>query len=31
MREEFAMKIIAFEKHFKPPPAIHRANGTGTV
>jgi hypothetical protein len=30
MREKFAMKIIAFEEHFKLP-AIHQANGTGTV
>jgi hypothetical protein len=30
MREKFAMKIIAFEEHFKLP-TIHQANGTGTV
>jgi hypothetical protein len=30
VREKFAMKIIAFEEHFKLP-TIHRANGTGTV
>jgi hypothetical protein len=30
MREEFAMKIIAFEEHSKLP-AIYQANGTGTV
>jgi len=29
MKEEFAMKIIALEGHFKLP-AIHQANGTGT-
>jgi hypothetical protein len=30
MREEFAVKIIAFEEHLKLP-AIHQASGTGTV
>jgi hypothetical protein len=30
MREKFAMKIIAFDEHFKLP-TKHQANGTGTV